>query len=105
MSTYVYLSEYPGPIGVWVRNHFPATTVEQRALVLAEETGEAVRCVSKMVTGSRGTPQEWRARLYEEIGDVFIALTALAVWTDIDLDEAVADRWATIQARDPHAVR
>ncbi len=101
----MYLSEYSGPIHAWVRRHFPGTTVEHRALILAEEAGEAVRCVSKMVTGSRGTPEEWRAKLYEEIGDVFIALAALAVYADIDFDQAVEDRWVTIEARDPHAIR
>ncbi len=99
------LNEYADRIGVWVYRHFPAETVERRALALAEETGEVVRCVLKMSTGARGTSEEWRQNLIEEIGDTFITLQALAGLAGIDLDDAVRTRWATVEALDPRARR
>ncbi len=99
------LNEYAGRIAAWVHLHFPDETIERRALVLAEETGEVMRCILKMQTGTRGTAAEWHGHLYEEIGDVFIALQALALFNGIDLDQAVRDRWSVIAHRDPRAVR
>lgn len=99
------LTEYADRIAAWVEKHFPDAPIEWRALVLAEETGEVMRCIVKMQTGARGTEAEWRENLFIEIGDTFIALQALANSASIDLDDAVARRWSTVERTDPRARR
>lgn len=87
--------------GEWTdRNFLPGDNLERRALVLAEETGEAVRCVLKMQQGIRGTRDEWMAELRKELGDVQGALYALAHRAGIDLDDAWSDRWLDLSKRD-----
>lgn len=65
--------------------------------VVAEEVGEVARAVVKAKQGIR---PETRGNLEEEIGDVVIALCALASTADIDIQQAVQDRWAVVGQRD-----
>lgn len=91
------LNGYAVRCATWVRLRFPDDTLELRGLILAEETGEVVRCIAKMQTGMRGSREEWMRELYVEVGDVFLALQALCNHAGIDLDAAVADRWRQVE--------
>lgn len=99
------LNDFADRSAAWVSSRFPTDTIEWRGLVLAEETGEAVRCIVKMQAGQRGTPEQWMAELYTEVADVFLALQALCNHTGIDLHRAVTDRWEQIRDRDVYARR
>jgi NTP pyrophosphatase (non-canonical NTP hydrolase) len=83
----------------WHRREFPTETVEQVALVVAEEAGEVARCIVKGAQGIRGGTEHWDAELPKEAADVVIALYALAALKGWDLDEAIEDRWWTVGAR------
>ena len=88
-------------IGTWTDHNFlPGDNLEQRGLILAEETGEVIRCILKMAQGIRGTHDEWMAELRKEVGDVQGCLYALCHRAGIDLDEAWMERWETLRERD-----
>ncbi len=99
------LDAYAARSAAWIAARFPNDTLEVRGLTLAEETGEAVRCIAKISTGQRGTREEWMDELYMEVGDVFLALQALCNHVGFNLDEAVESRWEQIADRDVYARR
>lgn len=79
----------------WLEHNIPDTNLPERALALAEETGEVCRCIVKMRPHVdrpfRGTREEWMVKLEEELGDVFNTLIATCVvagfnWGDVLLD-------------------
>ncbi len=69
-----------------------------RALVVAEEAGEVSRAVLKSEQGIRGTPDYWATELREELAGVVIAAASCAAQWGIDLDQAVADQIARLDA-------
>lgn len=79
-----------------------------RALVLAEEVGEAMRAVLKSEQGTRGTAEYWRGELAHELAGVVIAAAAVASQWGIDLDTAVTEQVAWLDSLPPgawHVVR
>lgn len=68
------------------------------ALKLAEEAGEVCRAVVEADYASvNGTGRT--SDLADELGDVVIACAGLAARSGIDLNDAVAARWAVVGAR------
>lgn len=88
--THVY--ELQGEVTEWHRATFPDATAEQCALILAEETGEVIRCCLKMSQGIR-TGTDWMAELRKEVGDVLISLCALSSKMGIELDASTTARF------------
>lgn len=84
----------------WQAANFGRGLAQNYALVIAEEAGEVCRAVLKREQGIRGTSEEWTAELRKELGDLIITAHALAGFEGWDLDEVVAERWATIARRD-----
>jgi NTP pyrophosphatase (non-canonical NTP hydrolase) len=92
-------------VGVWLDQHFPNRTLDQQVLVLAEEVGEVARAVVKRAQGVRGSHAEWTTQLHGEVADVLLTCLAIAATEGFDLSGATARKWATIQRRDPTAIR
>lgn len=92
-------------VAAWVAHNFPGTSNAERALGLAEESGEVCRAVLKLEQGIRGSRDEWLTEVAKELGDVFVKLCDVANAYGIDLEDAVAARWATVRARDWQADR
>lgn len=87
-------------VKTWFMKNFPMESRVSITLGLCEETGEVARAVLKQAQGIRGTYEEWDAEIRKELGDVYLKLLQIAVFCDIDLDEAIKDRWETISQRD-----
>lgn len=85
-------------VAEWHRDRYPTADVRDVALKLAEEAGEVCRAVVERdhptLNGSRGA-----ASVADELGDVVIACAALAAKAGVDLPDAVAARWETVNAR------
>jgi NTP pyrophosphatase (non-canonical NTP hydrolase) len=92
-------------VATWVDHNFPGTTPAEKCLGLAEESGEVCRAVLKLEQGIRGTREEWREEIAKELGDVFVKLCDVATAYELDLQDAVEQRWATVRARDWQADR
>lgn len=75
-------------ISDWQTTQFNANILE-RALALAEESGEVARVILKTSNGIR---PETRGNLREELADVFLTVCGLAGASGIDLEEAVQER-------------
>jgi NTP pyrophosphatase (non-canonical NTP hydrolase) len=70
----------------------------RKALLLAEETGEALKAVRKLTGGSLDT--EWTPNdLAEELADILIVTAALANRFDIDLEQAIRHKEAINRKR------
>ena len=87
-------------VAEWHSKNFPMVDLNVDQLGLTEEVGELSRALVKMHTGYRGSPEEWKQEAYKEIGDVFISLLNVASALQINLSDAVMDRWETISKRD-----
>ena len=87
-------------VPLWAEYNFPGRTPVDVTLGLAEEVGEVCRAVLKADQGIRGSREQWMAELKKELGDVFIKLADVAAIHDIDLEDAIVDRWAEIRRRD-----
>lgn len=94
------LDDLQKQVATWAKQNFPDDNRETVVLGLAEEVGEMARAALKRYQGIRGTAQEWEAELRKEIGDVFIKLVHVAAIWDIDLEDAVLDRWYDVRKRD-----
>jgi NTP pyrophosphatase (non-canonical NTP hydrolase) len=68
-----------------------------QAIVLAEETGEAIRAYRR-ATGQGRTQGTW-AEVAEELADVIISAQVLAAMFNIDLDKAVGTKLAKVVKR------
>ena len=90
--------QWQDAVDAWHRDRYPAATVHDVALKLAEEAGEACGAVVEASHPSMNRVRGAR-RLADELGDVFIACAALASRAGIDLERAVADRWKVIAER------
>lgn len=79
----------------WVRRKFPdRSDMEARAAKLAEEAGEVVGAVNRIVEG-RGKP----GHLATELAQLHMCLVSLASVAGIDLEQAIAAEWADMQTR------
>lgn len=90
-------------IGEWQEYNFPAKTPFDNAistLGLVEEVGEMCRSIVKMEQGIRGTREEWMEDLKKELGDVFIKLCDVSNRYDVNLSNAIHDRWQNVRKRD-----
>lgn len=87
-------------VGPWVDAAWPGESVLHAALGVGEECGEVHRAVLKREHGTRGTYEQWTARLRQEAGDTVIALLDVARREGWSLLDAVAERWAEVSVRD-----
>lgn len=91
------LIDLQAEVATWHYDRFPTAGPTHVALKLAEEAGEACRAVVDgdypSLTG-RGA-----GSLADELGDVAITCAALAARAGINLEVAVARRWATVKRR------
>jgi NTP pyrophosphatase (non-canonical NTP hydrolase) len=83
----------------WHRRTFGEPQMPLTALLLAEEVGELCRATLKREQGIRGTDKEWREEQQKEAADVFIGLCSFAEAAGFDLNDAIAQRWVTVQQR------
>lgn len=86
-------------VGVWIDSRFPDDTIERRGLILAEETGEIVRCILKAAQQIRGGSDHWNDQLPDEVGDGLISLLGICHRAGIDVDQAIALRWREVRQR------
>lgn len=96
------IEEYQKAVDTWittigVRYFSPMTN----ALVLAEETGEVARVISRTCGDQRPKPGE-HLDLADELADVMWVVAALANQHGIDLTQAVARNMAKKTDRDSH---
>ena len=94
------LDDLQEDIAAWAKRNFPDENRETVVLGLAEEVGEMARAALKRYQGIRGTAREWELELRKEIGDVLIKLIHVAEVWDIDLTQAVLERWDEVSRRD-----
>jgi NTP pyrophosphatase (non-canonical NTP hydrolase) len=78
---------------VYARLHGIERTDDWLVLKLAEEVGELTQAYLAASGRSRRGAQEGRAALPAELADVLAHLLLLAERFDVDLDEALADKW------------
>lgn len=100
----------------WSFSNFPKTPFGIAALGTSEEIGElaeigarildlvaqwghASRAIVKGDQDIRGGKEKWLARLPKELADCFIKICDVANRSDIDLEEAVLDRWDVVSQR------
>jgi NTP pyrophosphatase (non-canonical NTP hydrolase) len=88
--------------GRYIRRTWPGEGTTEQALGLAEEAGEVCRAVLKRIHGTRGTTEQWTAEIRKEAGDVVLVLLGLASYEGFSLAQAVVDRWAETEHRDPN---
>jgi NTP pyrophosphatase (non-canonical NTP hydrolase) len=81
----------------WVERTFGPVTTSERALMLAEETGEVCRCVVKTQQGVRPST---RSNLPDELADVGIVLLCFAEYVGIDLETEIKRRFEEAQQRE-----
>jgi len=84
----------------WFLANFPNEDRVSVTLGLCEEVGEVARAVLKQHQGIRGSYTEWDEEIRKELGDVYLKLLHLAYYCQIDLDEAIQERWEVIRKRD-----
>lgn len=74
-------------------------SINDWALALAGETGELCNVLKKMnrvrdqLAGNKETAEELRAKLFDEIADVFLYLDLLATAAGVRLDQVVRDKF------------
>lgn len=79
----------------WVRARWPHRAhADARAMKLAEEAGEVVGQVTRVIEG-RGSVEA----IAKEMAQTVMCLKGLAAIYDIDIDSAVRDEWAEMQTR------
>jgi NTP pyrophosphatase (non-canonical NTP hydrolase) len=86
-------------------------TLEQCALELASEAGEAIgeiKRLNRILTGSEYrpgvlTPEELKARIVDEIGDVLWAVAAIATRLDVPLQVVASGNIYKLLSRAPEA--
>lgn len=81
----------------WQNKNLDGISVLTQGLVLAEECGEVARAIVKAHHGIRAHD---RGNLAEELADVILVATSLAVREGIDLDAAVAAKSAKRDLKD-----
>lgn len=98
------IGQYQQTIGVWSDYNFgrpgDPNYVDTGPAGLAEEVGELCRAWVKRAQGIRGTREEWDAEFRKEAADVFIKLAQVCYGEGFSLQEAIAERWAVVGARD-----
>lgn len=99
MSNVLTIGELQQQVNEWHTRNFPRQSVAINQVVLTEEVGELSRAIAKLDAGIRGTKEEWIVEARKEIGDVIISLMSVATSLDIDAEQAVADKWATVSQR------
>ena len=67
---------------------------------LVEEIGELSHALLKKKQKIRYTEEEVDQKIRQEIADVCIALMGLASKLDVDLEQAVLDKWNEVKTRD-----
>jgi NTP pyrophosphatase (non-canonical NTP hydrolase) len=87
-------------VGAFVRRNFDSMSPLERGLLLAEETGELCRALLKRHQRIRGSYEDWSGEVRKEAADVAIGLLALAYLEGFSLENAVAERWRHVSARD-----
>jgi NTP pyrophosphatase (non-canonical NTP hydrolase) len=75
-------------------------TPEVSALGLVEEVGELCRAMTKRSEGIRGTYDEWTTEIRKELADVLIRVLDVGARSGIAMEDAFAERWAVVSARD-----
>lgn len=83
-------------VSTWQTEQFNANMLE-RALALAEEAGEVARVVLKTSNNVRPST---RGNLREELADVFLTVCGLAGAGDIDLEDAVREKFERLLSLD-----
>ena len=81
----------------WQDKNFDGISPLTQGLVLAEECGEVARAIVKRHHGIRAHD---RGNLAEELADVILVATSLAIREGIDLDAAVASKAARRDLKD-----
>lgn len=74
--------------------------VTNRARTLFGPVAKMCRAWVKRTQGIRGTHEQWSAEMRMEAADVFIKLAQICYDEHFSLEDAVAERWAVVGARD-----
>lgn len=105
--SHVVLDKLQTEVYHWANYNFDPVNLsveDQTALValtgVAEEAGEVVRAIRKLVQGIRGTREEWIAEIEKEGADVVIQLMSGFNALGLNLNDAVAKRWESVGRRD-----
>lgn len=69
-------------------------------LGVVEEVGELCHAHLKNEQGIRGTPEEWRTKKQDAIGDILIYLLDYCTREELDAEECLETAWAEVSARD-----
>jgi NTP pyrophosphatase (non-canonical NTP hydrolase) len=93
---------FPGDLGtdVVLGTSEEVSELVEAVLLLIASTGKLSRASLKLAQGIRGTPEEWRAEIEKEAGDVFIKLCHVATKYWFDLHDAINKRWEDVRQRD-----
>jgi len=87
-------------INAWGRYNFPNAQPYQPLLGAVEELGELAHAHLKQEQGIRGTPEEWKAKKEDAIGDVIIYLLHYCVMQGLSLWACILQAWCEIKDRD-----
>lgn len=91
------------PLAAWQARELPCEDAAKQRLRLAlgvcEEVGEVARCVLKADQEIRGSAEEWREKLGEEIGDAVAFLIQLATLNGLDFEACVEGAVCKVLAR------
>lgn len=93
------LSDLQTAVGLWHKIKWPDETSTQLGCVLAEESGEVIRCLLKLTHGNR-PETDWLAELPGELADVTIAILAIGERFGIDVLDATREKFAELQTKD-----
>ena len=97
------LNFYQTLMGEWWTKNFgdnPEDKPANSLLAIGEEYGELVRAHLKQAQNIRGTAEEWEREIRKEIADVFVTLAVYAYRRNVDLYDAIKDRWDVVGRRD-----
>lgn len=85
----------------WLNYNFPKQKPHDGLLGLAEEVGELSHAHLKRNQGIRGlTPEEYRLKAEDAVGDIFIYLMSYCNTNGIDLSKAISMAWKEVKSRD-----
>jgi NTP pyrophosphatase (non-canonical NTP hydrolase) len=94
------LIELQEKIRAWGEYNFPNAKPHQPLLGAVEELGELAHAHLKAEQGIRGTPEEWKAKKEDAIGDVVIYLLHYCVKEGLNFWKCILRAWNEIKDRD-----
>lgn len=94
------LNYYQALMAKWHEHNFPEEGASIKLNLLTEELGELAAAFVKGEAGIKGTPEYWRQKEKDAVGDLLLTLLTYCHIRDLDVQKCLELAWAEISARD-----